>query len=225
MRYVIVAILVLICVASVTAQPSGRLDSLRYRAFASMNLPTSGTALMTAGIGNRVVNQSIGTVCNDFPAIEKYDTLVWTIAAEGATLPTDFLQIEDVWRMYGDSIRVKIYPESLYTKGPGDTTGSKQNLSDASSPAYYSISSWTIAPFPKYMKPTGYVDTILIKYRACDAWLTSDTLATKIAPNYMDALDWLVLANLYAIRSMYGDAAYWQGKYNSLRPGRMVVNK
>lgn len=200
---------------SLSAQPSGRLDSLRVRAYVSMNMQVTGTALVTSAVVNRIINQSIGTVCSDFvDALQKYDTVALTGSVEAGSLNTDCLEVLKVWRMLGDSIRVKLYPESVYTKSPGDTTGSKQNLLDASSPAYFRIVGQYISTFPKFMKPGGYVDSLLVQYQATDRQLRDDSMATAIAGNYIDALDWLILSNLYAYRSMTVDAAYWQGKYD-----------
>jgi hypothetical protein len=206
-------ILVPLLLAMTAKAQSPRLDSIRVRAFRSMNFAVTGNALVTPAIANQVINQSIGTVCNDFPAIVKFDTVTVTITTEGAALASDFLAVQKVERIVGDSLRIRLYDDSLYTKGPGDTSGSKQTLNTAFSPSYYRIAGSTIALSPKYMEPTGFTCDLLIQYQAADRQLTADSMSTAIATNYIDALDWLVLSNLYALRSMYGDAGWWMAKY------------
>jgi hypothetical protein len=81
-----------------------------------LNTSSSGEILTTARV-KTILDMAILSVCKDFPAYEKFDTIIASYAVEGQALPSDFLRPKRLQRLAGDSLRAPLFylpnPDSL----------------------------------------------------------------------------------------------------------------
>lgn len=117
------AIAVTLASAAMAESPiPGRLDSLQARTELRLSLPAGGNNKLTQPVIRAGLNEALVSVCTDFNACSKFDTLVARSDSEGVGLPADFMRAERVFRMLapsnGNGLDVEVrYPVQLVPAG------------------------------------------------------------------------------------------------------------
>ena len=227
-KWVLVLVLVAVFAVSGIAGPQERLDSMTVKAFRTANMPSTGTAQVPVAVVKGIINDCIQTVSVNFPAVQKSDTLVVTPSAQAQALPTDFISVTGVFRLKAlDDGRTVSIPLDTMPADPFNKLGESNQANDPtsnSSPRYYRIVGLYFKEYPPFSRitiggtPSAEVDSILLEYVAAGAYLSADSSQTDLSPEYRDALRFLVQAELFAVREMYGPASYWLNLYNGLGP-------
>lgn len=223
-----VLIVILLLAVSASAQVSGRRDSLRQYALDKCFLPTAGTDAATAAKLNRQLNLCIYEVSTDFPAVEKWDTVVFSMADQAGLLNADFDRIASVARIVGDTT-IKIYVpmspfvfDNAFDANLG-FAGVKHNRGDSAQPRGYatfrgSDKGWRLFVYPREAKPADAADSFLVHYYAIGRQLDSDTAQTDIHPSYFDELLSLYAGRIQELRMNYAAADRFLAQYESRKP-------
>jgi hypothetical protein len=204
----------LLFTACASAELSPRLDSLRVYVTDKARLSSSGDDDITLAKINREINFAIQQTCQDFPAVEKYDTLVIDSTMEGGTLPSDFHRIVNVSFMLNDVLRIPI--RHLMS---GDSIALKDNRLDENQQERtdtMSIKSWRVhntilEVHPKWSR--GDTALYLLQYYALDSNLTTDSSVTQVRAKYRDKVVLFAVSRLWALRSNFAYANFWMREY------------
>ena len=169
---------------------SPRLDSMWVSVCANLNLPTSGTRNITSAVGYRYINEAYASVCVDFPAIEKLDTVTLVGGSEGGALNTDFDRVVSVDRMVDSTVRIPLQPVSQDTLSmmvkTADDASVRMVKNDYTSPRYYKIFNKMLITQPKYSLATSSL--FLVKYYAIGARLTSASDSVLCDQRYIEQI-------------------------------------
>ena len=195
-----VILFILFFCVSVQAEINPRRDSLRVVAFEHSFIPTTGNNDITNNIANRFVNIAISQVCQDFPAIERYDTIVTIDGTRLYSVNSDFLKLKVAFKYTvtdGQNVIIPLdYPpvEGWFEKKGGEK-GSEPPFNKLSEPRYL----WVFADQLYFYPTPTNADTFLIAYYAMDTTLTDDASETSVLPEYRGAVV-VYTALLIAIR-------------------------
>ena len=122
MKYLI-ALFVMLLGVSVNAEALLTLDSLRVAVMREQGLPDSGSTGVTVVKVNFNVNRAIQRVSEDFPAVEKIDTITYTAGGDEYAFSSDFVELAQVFK-FADGVpqqghvhnkKLFIFPKSLKT--------------------------------------------------------------------------------------------------------------
>lgn len=224
MKRLIITVVICALAGSLHAQTYGlpaRLDSLRGYALSAAGMPAGHSDLVDS-VMNKLVNLSILRVCKDFPAIQKYDTVVLAKSSQGVALNSDFLVATDVQRIIGEGIRISLEPiapgalVSLYEKIPKDSMAA--DPLDVKSPRYWTEHNDKLFFHPKYNKASAVTDSFLVFYEAMDSVLQVDASTTQIHEKYRDALIDLIVFRIWMRFGELSNATIAGLMYNSHGP-------
>ncbi len=212
----------LVCFLLILAQSSWaispRRDSLRAYTYTALGLPSTNGKLTTANV-NMFINESAVEVSRDFPAIEKFDTVLISKTGEGAALNSDFLRIHRASRIIGDTLRIPLdvtNPDSLFEK-TGGLQGVKQDRDKIESPHWYSTFGKRFQTHPKGLRESGSPDKFLIEYFATPNYLGADSDTTLIPDDYRPALLLKVRMKALIQLSDFRSAFSVDSMYNEMR--------
>jgi hypothetical protein len=212
--FLLVIGLILLYASGAEAQ-SMRRDSIKAAVFDMVCIPTAGTDIVTSGRANRAIEQAIGDVCRDFPALIKYDTVTLTSTSDALSLNSDFLDAQGCFRMVGDSLRIPLkrtnYDSlvSIFTRK--ETALGKPD--DIKQPRYFWITGSYINFYPKYSN--SYDDNLyLIEYRALASAPVADTSQINIDILYRNELLYATAAKVSYLRKNYGESGQWLALYD-----------
>lgn len=218
----LVAILIILALSpiSVSAQRSMRLDSLRYDVFRLLQMNTAGDSVTNVDRANVFVNMANQQVCNDFPAIEKIDTITLHVDSTGVALNSDFLNAQ--W-VYLDSSN-QWYPMQSVTRDEhttlyemiGGRAGVEQDASDPGNLRRYWIHNDKLFVYPKFK--AGPVTKVIIAYNAEDSTLGADASTTQVKSVYRKALLYFTCHLIKASEQMYEISQFWLGLYEREKP-------
>lgn len=218
----LVAILIILALSpiSVSAQRSMRLDSLRYDVFRMLQMNTAGDSVTNVDRANVFINMANQQVCNDFPAIEKLDTITLNADSTALGVNSDFLNAQ--W-VYLDSSN-QWYPMQPVTRDEhatlygviGGRAGVEQDASDPGNLRRYWIHADQFFTYPKYK--AGPVTKVIIAYNAEDANLSSNSSVSQVKSNYRKAILYFSCYLIKASEQMYDIAQFWLGMYEREKP-------
>jgi hypothetical protein len=196
---------------------SMRRDSLRNDVYLLLNTST-GEILTTARV-KAIVNMAVIDVCRDFPAYEKFYTIIASSSVEGQSVPSDFMRIKALSRMIVDSMRIplryepdpdKLTDTTAKLDMPDDFVAQSNNLW---SPRYYWVMANKVCFFPKYSKPDN--DSFLLEYYARWTGDTAESTQIGINYNYRAALLLKACVLCSQTRKNWGDAGEYQKAYDA----------
>ena len=185
----ILSVLVLFC-GTVHADINGQIDSLRTMAFEQALVPDAGNALIDTDYGNRVIQRAIQQVCQDFPAIEKLDTIVSVAETIEYSLNTDFLRLRGIFKLttYFDLkiIYSLSFPEvETWFEIKAGEIGGQSDPNQKAEPRY----AWTFND-KVYFYPTPIsADSFVVSYYAIDRQVpVVDDSVTFVRPEFREAI-------------------------------------
>lgn len=200
------------------AQPvPNQLDSLKVGLFYQLAAPATGDRFLTSAVATWAINIAYAQTCIDYPANEKFDTLVFSRDSQGVALATDYNRIKDVFRKVSDSVRIRINPlpkDSLdiildtYAKNV-DKKGDKMT------PGYWYTFGKRLLLIPKFWgKKASSVDTIYVEYFAVGPRLTSASDSLTFTDNsYINKVLDYAAAKLSGARNNFEDANFYMSLY------------
>lgn len=208
-------ILMLLFATSSFADISGQRDSLRVMIFDQSLVDTAGTAVATKAVTNRMVNRAIQKVCHDFPAIEKWDTVVSVIGTRHYALNTDFLRLKAVLKSTTIDDLNNLYtlsfpPIETWFEAKGGEAGGKPDPSIKPDPRY----AWAFADRLYFYPTPSKAESFVIAYYAMDKDLTGDTMTTAVLPEFREAIVWYGSFLLATRRGDYERATFFSKLYN-----------
>ena len=196
-----IVLVILLFASTVSAQtypvdPS--LDSIRTYAFLELNIPTIGTGNVTLVKANLKINLALGTICDEFPAYQKVDTLHLTSDSDGVIVPTDFNRIRTAFRVY-NGMRVPmidISEDSLFNIFVVSELLNAQDTTSYRSPSYFRVHSRKFFTHPVVTLASAFI----VDYYAVHPELTSGTDSVQFEPRFFDEFMALVRTNINALR-------------------------
>lgn len=210
-------VVLLLLAASSWGQIPNDIDSLHLILAERLSVDTAGTSgNITKTKMLHELNMGIQQVCEDFPAYEKIDTLLYTAGASSVALPADFSRAFAVYRIK-NKMKLPLLPM------PADQTGTiiktkeeaQGDAQDDTNPKHFHTYKGRLILTPKYIKTA--TDTLEIYYYARDTWLTQgDT--TVIKSKYRELALFYALSSLWADRGQYNKADYYENKYEKQKP-------
>lgn len=209
-------IIVLLFAVTSWADISPRRDSLREMSYELSLVPSGGNKQITDAIVDRFVNIAIQKVCADFPAIERYDTIVSISGTRLYSINSDYYRLKFALKYTTqDDINI-IYPLSYppieeWFIAKGGQEGAEPPVNKPPEPRYATV----FGDILYFYQTPHTADTFIIAYYAMDSQLTVDGSATSIRPEYRDEIV-LYTSILIAVRR--GDVARTQllsSLYNS----------
>jgi len=181
--------------SGIAAAASPRLDSLRAAVYSQLDVKDGGDRKITSAKVTRAINRAYEHVANRLPAIEATDTVVISKADDGGVLPDDFRTIGDVFRLWGDTIRVQldVTPfDSLDVLAPTLDENIHQILltGDISplNPRRCYVFNGRLYLHPKYAIDTTRSDTLQVHYYAAAETLVDDTATVKVTGGYIEPI-------------------------------------
>lgn len=204
-------VLFLLVAGTASAAMPARRDSLYIEAFRRLSIPVSGNALVTTATGASATNWAIVDVCNDFPAVQKLDTVVVGTSAQSWALNSDFVRLAQVYRYPGDTMMIPLESRPFDTlfQLRGGLTGLVPDYGNEAMPRYY----WSFAD-RLYLLPLPLsTDTMYVGYYALGSWLAYDTSTTEVGAEYREALVVKICAKLAPILGDYQKAQYYEQLY------------
>ncbi|KKM24833.1 hypothetical protein LCGC14_1601180 [marine sediment metagenome] len=217
MKKILIALSLL--AATVGAETSPQLDSIRIAAFNQIGIPAAGTVRVPVATANAIINYGIQEVSTNFPAVEKLDTISIDSASEGGALASDFVAIKWCQLMVDDTLRIPLEyksEDSLFPKRPS-VDDADADADDLTEPRYYYTHNKRLMTFPK-VKVGDVTDgdsaLFLIAYFAVGDRLDAETDSTNILEAYRDELlDW-VCYRLEYLRYRYNSGDRYFLKYD-----------
>lgn len=202
MKKLIVILLSLLAV-SVWADINPQIDSLRTAAFNQSLIPSGGNNTVSVAYGNLAVNMAIQQVCADFPAIEKFDTVITVAGTRHYALNTDYGQLRAVFKSTKDDDLKNLYtlsfpPVETWFEAKGGEVGGEPDPQKKAEPRY----AWSFND-RLYLYPTpSSADSLVIAYYAIDSQIVTATNSTQIRPEYRNPI---ILYASYLICERKGD--------------------
>jgi hypothetical protein len=202
---------------SAFAEINAQRDSLRVMIFDQSLIDTAGTAVATKAVTNRFINRAIQKVCHDFPAIEKWDTVVAVVGTRHYTLNSDFLRLKAILKSttgVNDDLKnlytLSFPPIETWFEAKGGETGGQPDPAKKAEPRY----AWAFADRLYFYPTTNKADTLVIAYYAIDRELTGDTMSTAVLPEFREAIVWYGSFLLATRRGDYERATFFNKLYN-----------
>lgn len=219
-KFLAAIIILLLFAAGAFAQMPGRMDSLSLYITEEMSMAPSGTALVTTQKIFHAINRGIQEVCDDFPAIEKIDTLVIYSDSEGVALPADFLRMKAVWRMLDDSLRVPLDAQSQEeaSLALSTTEGVKHDKASLFSPKSWHTFETRLLVTPKWNRTDSL--SLQIYYYARDTWKTGADSSTQVHSKYREKIIEYAISILWRLRSQEEKSTYYKALYLEGTPPR-----
>lgn len=187
--------LILLLASTAGAQHPAHIDSLiKYTSYlTNVNVRTSDS-----GAWRWAVNTAVMQICDEMNAYPKLDTITMRQDSTGAALNNDFLRINFVSRLLGDSMFLpmgEVRGDTVYLQVV-DTGDVHQDKSDLFSPRLYIThgvaDTARLLTHPKVASDT-LVHTFIVAYWARDTWLrpttAGDTLADSLAISNTKVMD------------------------------------
>lgn len=203
MRKLLFILPLLLLLGTAHADINGRVDSLMIMAFEQSLVPDNGNALVDTLYGHRVVNRAIQRVCNDFPAIEKMDTIVSVSAQIEYSLNTDFLRPKTIFKLTTfQNLRI-IYsltspPVESWFEIKGGEIGGQPDPNEKAEPRFAFTFNDNV-----YLYPTPQTaDSFVVIYYAIDSQIITSSNSTSVRPEYRE---WIVLYAAAQISFRKGD--------------------
>ncbi len=187
-KYLVFAITMLWACA-VYADLNPQIDSLRTAAFEQSLVPDAGNALIDTTYGKRVINRAIQQVCQDFPAIEKLDTIVSAVGTIEYSLNTDFLRLKNIFKFTTYQDLKIIYslsfpPAESWFEARAGEIGGQADPNKKADPRY----AWSFND-KVYLYPTPQkADSFVISYFAIDSQMIDPTSSTSVRPEFREAI-------------------------------------
>lgn len=189
MRYLIFAITMLwVCISY--ADINGEIDSLRTMAFEQSLIPDAGNDLIDVDYGNRIIQRAIQQVCQDFPAIERMDTIVSVSGQIEYSLNSDFLRPKTIFKLTTFQNLKIIYsltfpPVESWFEIKGGEIGGQPDPNQKAEPRYAFTFNDKV-----YLYPTPQIaDSFIVIYYAIDRQVPIATdSVTFVLPEYREAI-------------------------------------
>ncbi|HET6455520.1 MAG TPA: hypothetical protein VFI02_14035 [Armatimonadota bacterium] len=200
-----------------------QLDSLAQYVFVQLGTAATGDGALTTARMYTLINRAYATVCHEFPAIERFDTVVISAAMEGGALNADFSRARAVYK-FADSSRVRIPLEFVEVDSlralmaDGDYA---QDKSKPTSPGRYSTWNSVLLTYPKVGKAAADPDSFLVCYYANAERLVAGGDSVAFNPKYIEPLLAWATAKGAAARNNFTDADWYMADYKRLK-GEMV---
>lgn len=216
-RFLLIAVLSVLLAGTSHAQLSMRRDSIRVEVHRQLLEKTDGTGLRSDATVNGIVNRAIQQVCDDFPAIEKLDTVALSADSVAIALNTDFLRVK--WVVLNASntwyplIRLDVAAQDTLARIITTKAKATFRPADTLAAPYYWTSNNRIFTYPKFTK--GPHSSLVVAYFAKDSALTVDASTTQVDSKYREAIiEWSV-AELLKMDGMFEDATFYLRMYRS----------
>ena len=214
----ITIILFMLLPMSLSAQSynSMRLDSLREYAFNKLSIPSSGTQKITTAKANRVINEAIAKVCDDFDAIGRVDTLSVGVDSDGVALPSNFLRARKIFKLIDDTTKIPLgyftddEIENIYNSEEKNTYTETDNMQ----PRHFYTHNGRFFLHPRNLKPSTDLDEFIVEYWAVDTVLNADASVTGIDKEYRDELLDLICGELSIMRDDYTKGEWYLARYD-----------
>ncbi len=216
-KFLLIAVLPVLLAGTSHAQLSMRLDSIRVSVYRQLLLKTNGAGLVPDSTANAAVNRAIQRVCDDFPAIEKIDTIALSSDSVGIALNSDFLRVRWVFL----NATNKWFPLTPVTmeqhrelfKIVGGKSGATFRPADTLAAPYYWTLGDRIFTYPKYT--AGPHTSLIVGYMAEDSTLNADGSTCQIKAEFREAIVEYACAIILEMQGMFEDASIYLGKYGS----------
>jgi len=214
---VIVLILLSLAVPVGAAEISMRLDSLGLNVYQHLYINTAGNTRIPDSVRNTAINEAIQQVCQDFPAIEKLDTIVLAKATKGVALNSDFLRAN--WAVKfgtvdGDPamIPLQYIPVAALFDIHGKLQGAEQDYNNEASPRYF----FTFGDRMFFYPQPWSADTVIVAYYAMDTLLQAAASVSQVLPQYRDAIISMACYKLAVIQERFTVAQVYMQRYGEL---------
>lgn len=172
------------------ADINGQVDSLRTMAFEQSLVPDAGNRHIDINYGNRVIQRAIQQVCQDFPAIEKMDTIVSVQGQIEYALNSDFLRPKTIFKLTTFQNLKIIYsltspPVESWFEVKGGEMGGQPDPNEKSEPRYAFTFNDKVYFYPTPQR----ADSFIIIYYAIDRQVpVVDDSVTFVLPEYREAI-------------------------------------
>ena len=205
---------------------SPQLDSLKMETLMRWRATGAVTDQLTSARVQSAINEAIQVVCDDFPAIVKFDTIILSTDSMGAMLNTDFNRFANVFRL--DS--VLMVPLKILEENDVDTfinmvipTDFEHKQGVITSPHTCFAAGNRFMTYPRYTTDTEVGDSFFVSYYANDVKLDSGTDSTQILPRYRLAIIYYSISILYAELGQFEQSMAFMQFYASLVQRRSDV--
>ena len=197
----VLLVLLLLPIVASASSISPRMDSLKQSVLMRWRASGATTDQLSSARVQTAINEAIQTVCDDFPAIVKLDTITLATGTMGASLNSDFNRLANVFRIYGDTL----YPLLIVEENYVDSFVKKLILSDyghvtgiKESPSICYAAGDLFMTIPRHITDGVVGDSFLVTYYANDAGLSVAADETQVLPRYRLAIIYHAVASLYA---------------------------
>ncbi len=214
-KYPVFAITMLwACMSQADINP--RVDSLMIMAFEQSLVPDNGNSLIDTLYGQRVINRAIQRVCQDFPAIEKMDTIVSVQGQIEYSLNSDFLRPKTIFKLTTFQNLKIIYsltspPVESWFEVKGGEMGGQPDPNKKPEPRYAFTFNDNV-----YFYPTPQTaDSFIVIYYAIDSQIITSSNSTSVRPEYRELIVIYAAAQISFRKGDFVRAKEYMNLYNS----------
>jgi len=198
-----ILILLILFGGTAYADISPRIDSLMIMAFEQSLVPDVGSLAIDTFFGHRAVNRAIQRVCMDFPAIERFDTIVSVAEQIEYSLNSDFYRLSNIFKLttYFDLkiiYSLSFPPVEGWFEARAGQAGGESDPQEKPEPRY----AWTFNDNLYFYPTPQRADSFVVAYYAIDSQMTLGNSSTIVRPEYREAI---VLYASYLICYRKGD--------------------
>lgn len=222
----VLIVAVVLLAASASAQIPHSLDSLELYVLEGLSLPSTGGNNTTLAKVRHSLGRANHQVSEDFPAIEKLDTLFVYKDSIGARLPADLRSIVAAYRIIGVTKRIPLAPRTPaeIIVEQGTTPAATHDETSDFSPRYYKTHGDWFKTYPKWSRDDSMA--VELEYLANDEWMvdgTTDSVLTE--STYRNAIIVWALADLWAQRGRLDKSKFYLEWYDRFLARRPITNE
>jgi len=223
MKKLIIILLLMLVTDSYCQTLSPKRDSLMQQLADWGQLEATGDLYIDTTAMFRALSWGVRATCQDFPAYERFDTVLVDSASEGGALPADFVRLRgpnSVFLMVEDTkknevlrLPLQMWPQDTAFLSRQSNLQWLMTLADKLSINYWDVHGGKLILSPKWSRG-GDTANVLIEYYALDTThLATPDSALKIRAKYLDKVIMFAASKLYAMRFNFGAAEYWMREY------------
>jgi len=221
MKKLIIILLLLLVTDSYCQTLSPKRDSLMQQLADWAQLNATGDNYIDTTAMFRALSWGARATCQDFPAYERFDTVMVDSASEGGALPGDFsrmlgpnsafLIVENTKEIM--RLPLQMWPQDTMFLNRESNLQWLMKLADKLSVSYWEVHAEKLILHPKWFRG-GDTAKVLIQYYAIDTThLAAADSSLKIRAKYLDKVIMYATSRLYAMRYEFDRADWWMKEY------------